>query len=199
MQRPIAFPEPPVKGGPSHPPVLGPFTLMVIPQLRNVCFMFSGKGSVLCLGVGTGMGLVEWMERGPCRYAGQAVIYCWPSLLYLWSPWREAKEEIKFRPRRDWEDPEVIFSILQELYGVHNLNVALQEQFFSRTQLDGESLQEYSHALFALIEKAVKNAPNTMPNSEILLKRPICGNCQWQYTSPWTKADCLSSPSSTLS
>nr|XP_010776769.1 PREDICTED: uncharacterized protein LOC104951735 [Notothenia coriiceps] len=34
-----------------------------------------------------------------------------------------------------------------------------QESFFSRKQLVGESLQEYSHALFCLMEKMVKSTP----------------------------------------
>ena len=110
----------------------------------------------------SGMGLVEWMEevRAGMRVRQLSTV---DQAYFIYDHLEgEAKEEIKFRPRRDREDPAMIFSILQELYGCAQSYVALQEQFFSRKQLDGESLQEYSHALFALMERVVKNAPNTM-------------------------------------
>lgn len=47
--------------------------------------------------------------------------------------------------------------------------MSLQENFFSRRQLEGESLQEYSHALYCLMEKVVASAPNRMTSSSILL------------------------------
>jgi len=53
------------------------------------------------------------------------------------------------------------FSILQELYACSQSYVALQEDFFGRKQLEGESLKEYSHSLFSLMERVVKCAPNT--------------------------------------
>ena len=81
----------------------------------------------------------------------------------------EARDEIKYRPRTDREDPERVLSILKDLYGCPKSYVSLQEDFFSRRQLEGESLQEYSHALYCLMEKVVANAPNRMTNSAIVL------------------------------
>ncbi|KAK0141094.1 hypothetical protein N1851_021896 [Merluccius polli] len=65
----------------------------------------------------------------------------------------EAKDEIRYRPRADREDPERILTILQDLYGCSKPYVSLQQSFFSRKQLEGESLQEFSHALYCLMEK----------------------------------------------
>lgn len=81
-----------------------------------------------------------------------------------------AKNEIKYRPREERETPEQVFSILKELYGCPQSYIALQQNFFSRKQLEGESLQEYSHALFALMDKVVQRAPGGMTNSVILLR-----------------------------
>lgn len=82
----------------------------------------------------------------------------------------EAKEEVKYLSQLECEDPEKILTILQELYGCSKSYVALQEEIFSRRQLEGESLQQFSHALLCLMEKAVKNAPGGMPISSFLLR-----------------------------
>lgn len=82
----------------------------------------------------------------------------------------EARDEIKYRPREEREDPERIFVILKELYGCPKSYVSLQQDFFSRKQLDGESLQEFSHALYCLMEKVVASSPTHVGNSDVLLR-----------------------------
>lgn len=82
----------------------------------------------------------------------------------------EARDEIKYRPRDEREDPERIFMILKELYGCPKSYVSLQQDFFSRKQLDGESLQEFSHALYCLMEKVVASSPTDAVNSDLLLR-----------------------------
>lgn len=82
----------------------------------------------------------------------------------------EAKDEIRYRPRSDKEDPERILAILQDLYGYSKPYVSLQQSFFSRKQLEGESLREFSHALCCLMEKIEHCAPNGMPNAATLLR-----------------------------
>ena len=37
--------------------------------------------------------------------------------------------------------------------------ITLQDHFFSRKQLEGESLQDYYHAIYALMEKVIQKAP----------------------------------------
>ncbi len=56
------------------------------------------------------------------------------------------------------------------MYGCPQSYVALQEKLFSRKQLEGESLQEYSHALFRLMNEVLESAPDAMPNSATLLR-----------------------------
>lgn len=53
---------------------------------------------------------------------------------------------------------------------VHSHMLPYKRTCSSRKQQDGESLQEFSHALFSLMEKVVENAPVGMPNSAILLR-----------------------------
>ena len=55
-----------------------------------------------------------------------------------------AEREIKCHSSQERGDPTKIISILQELYGFAESHVAVQEAFFSRRQLEGETLQEFS-------------------------------------------------------
>lgn len=82
----------------------------------------------------------------------------------------EAKDEIRYRPREDREDPDKILSILQEMYGCAKSHVSLQQSFFSRRQLEGETLQEFSHALCCLMEKIERCAPKVMLNAPVMLR-----------------------------
>lgn len=66
----------------------------------------------------------------------------------------EAKDKIRYRPRVEREDPQKSLPILRELHGCSKSYYVLQEKFFGRKQLEGESLQEYSHDLFAFMNKS---------------------------------------------
>ncbi|KAL2102172.1 hypothetical protein ACEWY4_001340 [Coilia grayii] len=131
------------------------------------CPMFRGLG---------GMGVAEWIEevRASVRARHLKSI---DQAYFIYDHFEgEAKNEIKFRPASDREDPEKILSILNDLYGCSQSYVSLQEAFFSRRQLEGESLQEYSHALFRLMDQVVASAPNGVPNSDILLRDQFIEN-----------------------
>lgn len=88
----------------------------------------------------------------------------------------EAREEIKYRSAAERDDPDKVFEILKELYGCQKPYVSLQEEFFSRRQLDGESLQEYSHALFCLADKVEANAPYRLTNIPVMLRDQFAQN-----------------------
>lgn len=88
----------------------------------------------------------------------------------------EARDEIRFRPRAEREDSERVLTILKELYGCSTSYVTLQENFFSRKQLEGETLHEFSHALLALMEKVVNSAPGRVTNSAVLLRDQFVEN-----------------------
>lgn len=63
----------------------------------------------------TGRGLAEWVEEV------QACIFLFDH------PEGEAREEMKFRSRTERGDPAKMISVLQELYGCTDSDVALQE------------------------------------------------------------------------
>ncbi|TWW63280.1 hypothetical protein D4764_03G0002880 [Takifugu flavidus] len=82
----------------------------------------------------------------------------------------EAKEDIKFFPREEQRDPGRVLAILKELYGCSQSYVTLQQAFFSRQQLEGETLQEFSLALMSLMARVERQAPNGIPNADVLLR-----------------------------
>lgn len=134
--------------------------LIYVPRERK-CPVFRGH---------TGISLTDWLEevKTSMRVRHLSII---DKAHFLYDHLEgEAREEIKFRPREDREDPERVIQILTELYGCPDSYIVLQENFFSRRQLEGETLQEFSHALLGLMSKVIKNAPNGMPNSEVLLR-----------------------------
>ena len=134
--------------------------LVYVPKERK-CPVFRGKH---------GIGIIEWEEEArACMRARHLTTLDQAFFLYDHLE-GEAKDEIKYRPREEKEDPEKIIEILQELYGCSQSYIALQENFFSRRQQEGETLQEFSLALMSLMEKVIKSAPNGMPNSDVLLR-----------------------------
>lgn len=146
--------------GPSSVQAPVPGRLIYLPRDRK-CPMFRGK---------TGLNIVEWIEEvQACTRAR----YLSPSeeALFMYDHLEgEAREEIKYRSQEDRRDPAKILSILQELYGCSRSYVSLQEDFFSRKQQEGETLQEFSHALLCLMDKVIKKAPNGLVNKEVLLR-----------------------------
>lgn len=140
--------------------------ILYIPR-EHKCPVFRGN---------TGIGIIDWIEEA--RSSMRAPYLSPPDQAYFIYDHLEgeAKEEIRYWPRAEHEDPEHIFTILQELYGCSKSSVTLQDNFFSRKQLDGETLQEYSHVLFCLMEKVVKNTPGGMTNSAVLLRNQFLEN-----------------------
>ncbi|XP_035990395.1 uncharacterized protein LOC118562725 [Fundulus heteroclitus] len=131
-----------------------------VPRDRK-CPLFRGKG---------GIGLTEWLEE---VQACMRVRHLSPAdqAFFLFDHLEgEARDEIKFRPTAEREDPAKIMDILKELYGCYESYVALQEAFFSRRQRDGETLQEFSLALMSLMEAVKSRAPRDFQNAASLLR-----------------------------
>lgn len=87
-----------------------------------------------------------------------------------------ARIEIKFREQSVKEDSGQILAVLQEVYGCSKSYVSLQQKFFDRKQKEGESLQDFSHGLMALMEQVQLCNPQAMSNSQILLRDQFCEN-----------------------
>lgn len=158
----ITSPAPPVA---SSVPVAGTSAsvaerLVVIPRERK-CPMFNGK---------TGIGLEEWIEEIQACMRARHISEADKAFFIFDHLEGEAKKEIKYRPRVERGDPEKVLAILKELYGLSQSYVTLQQAFFSRQQQEGETLQEFSLALMALMEQVKQRAPDGVPNSVVLLR-----------------------------
>lgn len=134
--------------------------LFYLPRERK-CPVFRGR---------VGIGIVEWVEEVEASVRARHLGALDKAYFMFDHLDGEAKDEIRYRSTADRQDPEKIISILKELYGCSQSYVALQEHFFSRKQLDGESLQEYSHALFSLMDKVKQVSPESVPQSDMLLR-----------------------------
>ncbi|KAL2083706.1 hypothetical protein ACEWY4_021479 [Coilia grayii] len=149
---------------PSDGPVsvsdMAPERFLYVPRERK-CPIFQGKG---------GVGILEWIEEVQASLRVRKLSPIDQAYFIFDHLEGEAKHEIKYRPKADRENPNKVLSLLQELYGCNESYVALQKDFFSRGQSEGESLQEFFHALFTFMERVLKAAPEAVPNSAILLR-----------------------------
>ena len=132
--------------------------LVVIPRDRK-CPMFNGR---------SGIGIVEWTEEVQACARARHLPAAEQALFIFDHLEGEAKEEIKFRSGEEQRDPARILAILKELYGCSQSYVTLQQDFFSRHQQEGETLQEFSLALMALMAQVERQAPEGMPNADVL-------------------------------
>ena len=116
----------------------------------------------------------EWVEEveGCLRARHMSAIdKAWFVYDHLEGP---AQTEIKFRDRSVREDPEQIISVLREVYGCTKSYVSLQQRFFDRKQKEGESLQDFSHALMMLMERVTLCNPQAWSNPQTLLRDQFC-------------------------
>ncbi|XP_056913809.1 uncharacterized protein LOC130539468 [Takifugu flavidus] len=134
--------------------------LVVIPRDRK-CPMFSGK---------SGISIAEWAEEVQACARARYLPAAEQSLFMADHLEGEAKEEIKFCPREEQRDPGRVLAILKELYGCSQSYVTLQQAFFSWQQLEGETLQEFSLALMSLMAHVERQAPDGIPNADVLLR-----------------------------
>lgn len=155
---PPTSPTPPV--APSIFGHSGAERLIFVPRDRK-CPIFRGR---------TGIGLSEWVEEVQASMRARHLSRSDQAFFLFDHLEGEAKDEIKYRPVAEREDPVRIFAILEELYGCSESYVSLQQAFFSRRQQEGESLQEFSLALMGLMGKVKQCAPTDMPHAEGLLR-----------------------------
>lgn len=134
--------------------------LVVVPRDRR-CPIFNGR---------SGVGINEWVEEVEACMRARHLTANDRALFIIDHLDGEPKQEIKFRPAAERQDPVRVLAILKELYGCQESYITLQQEFFARRQLEGESLQEFSLALMTLMERVKHQAPDGMPNAEVLLR-----------------------------
>lgn len=81
-----------------------------------------------------------------------------------------AKSELEFHPPPSKDTPDKIFALLIENFGCSESYVAAQLQFFQRSQKEGETLRDYSHALKSLMDVVVRKSPDGVPGSDRILR-----------------------------
>lgn len=139
-----------------------PTTERVLVMTRDrKCPLFNGK---------SGLPLSEWLEEAQACMRVRHLSNVEQAYFLFDHLEGEAKNEIKFRPAEERENPDCILKILRDLYGCVQSYVTLQQAFFSRRQEEGETLQEFSLALMTLMEKVKQSAPDGVPNSDVLLR-----------------------------
>lgn len=136
---------------------------LYVPRERK-CSKFTGKMSVDLLTV------EQWVEEvRRCLVVRHMSIA--EQLLFITDHLDGgAKSEINFHPSANRDTPEKIFAILTENYSCSQSYVAAQLQFFQRTQREGESLRDFSHALKSLMDAVIRKTPGGIPNADMLLR-----------------------------
>lgn len=131
-----------------------------VPRERR-CPKFNGR---------SGVGIEEWVEEAQACMRMRTMTVSEQAFFLFDHLEGEARDEIKYRPSRDRDNPEKIISALRELYGCAESYVALQEAFYSRRQLEGETLQEFSLALLGLFDRLKQQSPHPILNADVVLR-----------------------------
>ncbi len=117
-----------------------------------------------------GLNIEEWIEEAQACMQARHMSASDKAFFLFDHSEGEARDEIRYRSDDERNDPAKNISVLKELYGYSQSYVSLQEAFFSRRQREGESLLEFSLALFGLLEQVKQKSPYVMPNSKVLLR-----------------------------
>lgn len=135
--------------------------LVYIPRERS-CPLFSGIGEIK---VRTWVEEVQAIMRARRLATIDKAHFIYDHLI------GDAREEIKYRPQQVREDPNLIFEILLAQYSCPMSFIAVKEAFYARRQQEGESLREFSHAPFSLMDKMIQSCPEKrIPDAAKLLR-----------------------------
>lgn len=166
-RRPVGLPDPGAASSSIAPPVIPQLVgagaterLVFIPRDRR-CPKFSGT---------VGVRINEWVEEAQACMRVRNLSLADQAFFLFDHLEGEAREEIKYRPEIERNDPSKIISALREVYGCSESYVALQEAFFSRKQQAGETLLEFSLALMSLLEKVKARSPHAFTNADIVVR-----------------------------
>lgn len=131
-----------------------------VPRDRK-CPKFNGK---------SGIGINEWIEEAQACIRARHLSVSDQAFFLFDHLEGEAREAIRYRSDIERGDPDKIFLALREVFGCFQSHVALQEAFFSRRQLEGEGLLEFSLVLMGLMEKVKQRFPGAVSNAPVLLR-----------------------------
>ena len=87
-----------------------------------------------------------------------------------------AKEEVKLRPTTQWSNPEGVFGILRESFSEQLTETQATRKFFAKSQGEGESVQDFAHALMVLLGRVERLSGQVMDGKEKLLREQFVEN-----------------------
>ena len=135
-----------------------------VPRERK-CPTFSAKNSCDLMSV------EDWIEEARRCLSIRRMLPAEQALFLFDHLDGEAKAEMKFHSVADRNTPDKVFNILLENYACSQVYVRTQQQFYLRTQKEGESVREYSHALKSIMDIAIRKSPEgSIPNSDCTLR-----------------------------
>lgn len=136
---------------------------LYVPSERK-CSKFSGKMTVDLITV------EKWIEEARRCLAVRQMSQT-ERILFLYDHLEGgARAELDFHNLTDRDNPEKIFTIFTENFSCSLSYVAAQLQFFQRSQREGESLRDYSHALKSLMDVVIRKTPGGISNSDQILR-----------------------------
>lgn len=168
-QQPVGLSDPAAASSSMTSPAMSPSVaagtavterLVFIPRDRR-CPKFSGTGVVR---------INEWVEEAQACMRVRNFSPADQAFFLFDHLEGEAREEIKYRPEIERNDPAKIISALREVYGCSESYIALQEAFFSRRQQEGETLLEFSLVLMSLLEKVKDRSPHAITNADVVVR-----------------------------
>ncbi len=80
-----------------------------------------------------------------------------------------ARHEVRYRPGEATRSPQRILDILLDVFGEKRSVSQLQEQFYLRKQLDGETIRSYSAVLLELLEVLTRKDPRSVNDPDRVL------------------------------
>lgn len=81
-----------------------------------------------------------------------------------------ALEEVRMCAGNESKKPSHVVDCLREAFGEKRSATQLLQSFYNRKQAEGEKLSDYSHALSHLLNSAVKQSRDLVPDEKILLR-----------------------------
>ena len=86
------------------------------------------------------------------------------------------KEEVKLRPTSQWSSSSGVFMILREVFSEQLMETQARWKFFARRQGDGESVQDFAHALMVMLSQVERLGRAPVTNKDTLLKEQFVEN-----------------------
>ncbi len=81
-----------------------------------------------------------------------------------------ALDEVKLCVGEEDARPRELFAYLRDAFREKRTTPQLLHAFYARRQLDGEDLREYSHTLATMLNAALRQAPNAVPDVQLALR-----------------------------